>query len=286
MFFSNLFLFGFLFFLLGAIIGSFLNVVILRYGSGMNIKGRSQCFSCGKKLLWYELIPILSFVFIRGRCRGCKSSIAIQYPLVEVFTGILFVLTFLKFSNFLSPYYIPYTAYYLLIWSLLIIIFVYDFRHKIIPDGIVYSFALLTLGLLLVQGIMSGAILTTPFLLRVINGPLLFIPFFLLWFLSRGTWMGFGDAKLALGIGFMFDFSQSFAVLLLSFWIGAVVGVGLILVPKLQKGVFMRNNPLPNALKGLTIKSEIPFAPFLIFAVFIEFFFALDIIKVFSRLIS
>src|SRR3989344_4234135 len=93
------------FFVFGAIIGSFLNVIILRYNTGLSQKnsigfsGRSHCFSCGKNIKWYDLVPVLSFLFLKGRCRHCKSKISIQYPLVEFITGILFLATFLKFFS-------------------------------------------------------------------------------------------------------------------------------------------------------------------------------------------
>ena len=91
-----------LIFVFGTIIGSFLNVVILRYGTGKSFaKGSSQCFSCGKKLSWYELVPILSFLFQKGKCKGCGSKISWQYPLIETITGVLFLLIFnLQFSIF------------------------------------------------------------------------------------------------------------------------------------------------------------------------------------------
>src|SRR3989344_244845 len=82
-------------FLFGAVVGSFLNVVILRLNTGQSIvSGRSKCFTCAKKLKWHELLPIVSFVFLRGKCSACKTKISWQYPLVETITGIIFVLLF------------------------------------------------------------------------------------------------------------------------------------------------------------------------------------------------
>ena len=80
-------------FILGAIIGSFLNVVILRYGT-KSLGGRSECPSCGKKLVWFELIPIFSFLFLRGKCGSCGRKISWQYPLVEISTGLICLLIF------------------------------------------------------------------------------------------------------------------------------------------------------------------------------------------------
>src|SRR3989338_4512275 len=87
-------------FILGLIIGSFLNVVILRCGTGKSIlKGSSRCPNCEKKLSWRELIPVLSFIIQKGRCRTCQSKISWQYPIVELLTGIIFALVFLKIWN-------------------------------------------------------------------------------------------------------------------------------------------------------------------------------------------
>src|SRR3989344_5482997 len=127
----------------GAIIGSFLNVVALRYNTGKGIGGRSFCFSCGKNLHWYELVPILSFAVQKGRCRNCRSKISLQYPSVEIFTGLVFLALFFKFNHLLliSPaFFTLLFLFFGIIMSILIVISVYDMRHKIIPDKLVFLF--------------------------------------------------------------------------------------------------------------------------------------------------
>ncbi|MBU4057578.1 prepilin peptidase, partial [Patescibacteria group bacterium] len=91
-------LFSISFFVFGAILGSFINVVSLRYNTGLNLSGRSKCFSCSKTLHFFELIPIFSFIFLRGKCSKCKSKIFIQYPIVEFTMAILSFLLFIKFG--------------------------------------------------------------------------------------------------------------------------------------------------------------------------------------------
>ena len=128
-----------IFFILGLIIGSFLNVVILRLNTDRSFGGRSGCMTCQKKLTWYELIPVFSFLGLRGRCKNCKTKISIQYPLVELLTGIIFGTLFLKFQDvfFLDTLMFSFTyAFYVSVFSLLVVISIYDFRHKIIPDGL------------------------------------------------------------------------------------------------------------------------------------------------------
>lgn len=260
---------GILYFVFGIIIGSFLNVIILRYNTGQMLLGRSVCFSCGKELLWYELIPIISFIFQLGRCRNCKSKISWQYPAVEVFTGIIFLSIFLKFSNLLltSPkYLILLSVYFMVVLSILIIIFVYDIRHKIIPDNLVYTFAVLSLGSIFFN--ISTFQLSIPTILQIFSGPILFAPFFLLWFLSKGKWMGLGDGKLVFGIGWFLGLYAGINSLFISFWSSALVGLFIVLISALYSHG-----------KGITIKSEIPFGPFLILGLFAVFFFEIDILN-------
>src|ERR1035437_10118568 len=127
-----------IFFVFGLIIGSFLNVVILRLNTQKSLGGRSGCMSCLNKLSWYELIPVFSFLGLRGRCKNCKAKISIQYPIVELITGFIFAALFLKFQNVFFFNTVPvfsFTyAFYAVAFSLLLVIAVYDIRHKIIPN--------------------------------------------------------------------------------------------------------------------------------------------------------
>ena len=268
----------FFIFTFGMIIGSFLNVVILRYNTGESIaNGKSACFSCAKRLSWYELIPIFSFAVLRGKCGSCKSKISWQYPLVEFFTGLLFLAVYLKLNGFyflnklnlLTSYYpqpLDY-LYYLAIFSILIVITVYDIRHKIIPDLLVFSFAFLSL-VWLIAYLGFSNLFQPSSILDLFAGPILALPFFLMWLLSRGRWMGLGDAKLALGMGWFLGLVSGVSAVIFGFWIGAAVSVLLLIGQKLNL-----------AGKKLTIKSEIPFAPFLILGLLAVFFFDFDVVS-------
>ncbi len=150
---------------------------------------------------------------------------------------------------------------------------VYDIRHKIIPDGVVYTFAILSLGKILIT-IPFVELFHFPALLDLLSGPILFLfPFFFLWFISKGEWMGLGDGKLALGMGWFLGFAYGISAIVLGFWIGAVVGLLILLVQKIGKG----NSPLSFGLGHLTMKSEIPFGPFLILGLLLVFFLHIDV---------
>ena len=255
-------------FVFGLLIGSFLNVVILRFDTGLPVsKGRSACFSCGKTLEWYELVPVLSFIFLRGRCRGCKSTISWQYPFVEMLAGLAFVLAFIRTES--GPY--PSLAFVLVaaLLCLYIVICVYDLRHKIIPDIFSYGAALIALGLLALYGLATGSF---PFS-NVFAGIGLFSFFFLFWFLSRGTWMGLGDAKLALSVGFFLGVSKGIGAILLSFWIGAAVTLLLMLFQRLL-----------GRAGRLGFKSEVPFGPFILIGFLIAFLWNADVQSILSFL--
>jgi prepilin signal peptidase PulO-like enzyme (type II secretory pathway) len=254
-----------IFFVFGLIIGSFLNVVIFRLNTSKSFGGRSGCMSCQNKLTWYELIPVLSFLGLKGRCRNCKTKISLQYPLVEFIMGLIFALLFLKLQDifFLNTLIFSFNyAYYAVVFSLLIVIAVYDIRHKIIPDILSFVFGILAFaGLFFLQA--NGFLGFSPHMPTILGffaGPIIAFPFAFFWLVSAGRWMGLGDAKLALGLGWLLGFPFAFSGLVFAFWIGAVVGIALVLFSK-----------------KYGIKSEIPFAPYLVLGVILVFLFRLSL---------
>lgn len=261
--------------LFGAVIGSFLNVVIYRYNTGLSaLRGRSMCFSCGKKLAWYELIPIVSFLIQEGACRSCGSPIARQYVAVESVTAFLFLLSALVMLPF-APNAIDIIRL-VLVWgivSLLMVIAVYDMRHKIIPDGIVYAFIGTSFVFAFTDSVLTGA--GIPDIFRLLGGPVLFLPFALLWFFSRGAWMGFGDAKLAWGIGWLLGLRAGISAVVLGFWAGALAGIFLLLREKFALKIKGTKGVLD--APGFGMKSEIPFAPFLILGTLTVLFTGIDL---------
>lgn len=258
-------------FIVGILIGSFLNVVILRRGTGLSIsKGRSKCFSCEKTLEWYELIPVYSYIFLRGKCLVCKSSISIQYPIVEFLSGISFATLF--YLYLVGNISLILLALYIAIFCILIVIAVYDLRHKIIPDEWSLIFGILTFLVALNRFFTYQYFSSLAQYLDILSGVILFIPFYFLWKFSDGKWMGLGDGKLAVGIGFLLGFAEGLSAIALSFWIGAVVAGGMLFITKVVK-----HGVLKGSSNSLTMKSEVPFAPFLILGTIIVFFWQIDL---------
>lgn len=257
-------------FFLGLIVGSFLNCVIYRLQTKESfLKGRSFCPNCKKILSWQDLIPLLSFIILRGRCRHCSQKISWQYPLVELATGILFVLVLnYTFPNLLIA------SYWLLVACFLIIIFVYDLKHYIIPDRIVYpAIAIAFLyrlfsSLEFVNWNLFGIWNLEFGILRPILSAILAASFFLfIVLISRGKWMGVGDIKLAFFMGLILSWPGVSVALFLAFFSGAIIGTGLIISGK----------------KGL--KSEVPFGPFLVSGTLLTMFFGEEIISWYFALI-
>lgn len=269
-------------FILGLLVGSFLNVCVYRYNTGLSIfSGRSKCFICSKELSFFELIPIFSFLFQRGKCRGCHARISIQYPIVEIMTAIFFTLVLYR-QYIVSPLYsalpngdlylLILFLFYLVIMSILIVVGVYDFKHKIIPDGLIYSFILLGILKLFVFVIMFGY--NSVFLYDLL-APFILSGFFLsLYLVSKGRWIGFGDVKLAFGIGAILGFISGASAIVLGFWTGALIYLLIMIMDK----IFFKKN-------SLKLNSEVPFAPFLIAGFVISFIVRVDVLNI-SKLLN
>ncbi|HTK33377.1 MAG TPA: prepilin peptidase [Candidatus Paceibacterota bacterium] len=247
-------------FIFGTVVGSFLNVVALRFNTGMGLGGRSKCMSCGTSLTWKELVPLFSFAVQKGSCRKCKSKISWQYPLVEFIAGAIFVLIFFAYPP-VDPLAGMVTLFQLAIACLLVVISVYDIKHKIIPDGFVYSFGIIALLSLCIGGSSWWHIPTVEML---IAGPVLAVPFAFLWLISRGAWMGLGDAKLTLGIGWLLGVSAGINALVLAFWLAAAVSVIWLLATH----------------KKFKPRIEIPFGPYLILGMYLVLLFHIQVIDI------
>jgi len=265
---SLLSLFSFAF---GAIIGSFLNVVIFRFNTGKTIGGRSCCASCGRTLSWFELIPLFSFISLGGKCRKCKSSISSQYILVEFFTGLLFLLVALKELSFfsdLSPESVLGVVVGWLVVAILMVVFFYDLKHMIIPDSLSQTLFLVAVGNFVLNLFLFNA--GVGYAYAHLTSALIFAGFLgLLWLISGGRWIGLGDAKLATSLGLLLPLSSGLSALAFAFWIGASVAL-----------VKIAHTRLSESQKRITMKTEIPFAPFLIAGFILSYFMQSDIFHI------
>jgi leader peptidase (prepilin peptidase)/N-methyltransferase len=285
-------------FFLGAAVGSFINVVVLRLGISP-VSGRSRCPHCGKTLEWFELIPIISFLAQKGRCRSCKARLSLQYPLVEALTGFLFVAIFWRWvwnsPVSISPealfwgagiWILPLVVFWWYYISTLIAISVYDAKHYVIPDvlllpaiaaaagGVMYIQALDWIGPhflpetgIVFSGIYALMLGQAPF--GAIGSALIgiFTAVGLLgalhWF-SQGRAMGFGDVKLGILIGLALGWPDILTALFIAFTAGMFWGLAAIATGK------------------KSMKSYLPFGPFLAFGtigtmlagnIIVEFYF-------------
>lgn len=289
-------------FILGTIIGSFLNVIILRAEKEEKITGRSYCPNCKKKLKWWELIPVFSFFILGGKCSECKKKISWQYPLVELLTGICFALTYNRliqlsfFNTSLNGSFgldFCLAALFLGLWlyfvSVLIVIAVYDLRTYYILDTVLYpaiiiAFLSQTLFSVLAWkklipffeqtgpnflGLGQYFFGTFNFPINLIIGAgFYFVILGILAYGSKGRAMGYGDPKLGIFLGALLLWPASLIALLLSFCFGGLVGLITIV------------------LKKKTMKSYLPFGPFLALAGFIVFLFGDIILKGYFKLFS
>jgi len=240
-------------FIFGLCIGSFLNCFIYRLEEEKTMKGRSFCPNCKHTLSFLDLFPVFSFLFLGGKCRYCHKKISIQYLLAEIATGFMFLLIFsAKVGPALGWNFINLT-YLLFIASALIIIFIYDLKHYLIPDKVLFPAIAVSLiyNLINFQNILNA-------LLAVVIGSGFFLFIFLI---SRGRAMGFGDVKLAILMGFLLGFPNILVALFLAFFFGAIIGLILMIY------------------KGKSLKSEIPFGPFLIAGTFIALLHGNQIIQ-------
>tara|TARA_B100000508_G_scaffold138723_1_gene135359 strand:- start:3743 stop:4591 length:849 start_codon:yes stop_codon:yes gene_type:complete len=257
----------------GVIIGSFLNVYIYRFHTGKSLSGHSHCLSCGAKLRWFELFPLVSYLALRGRCRTCGCSVTTRYFFVELATGLLFAGTLFVTGDLIKV---------LLLWamlSILVVITVYDLNHFIIPDE-------LTISLLVLAGVFVGyRYLLIPDVTHLAYGIIASLAgslfFFILWFISKGAWIGFGDVKLAVPLGLVLGYGAVFSFVVVSFWIGAATSLMLIGYQKAKLRLQRGKGDLHLSQEALTMKSAVPFAPFLVASFVTILFTRLDVLQLF-----
>lgn len=243
-----------LLFALGAAVGSFVNVVIYRTITDDPeswVKGRSHCEHCRNKIAWFDNLPVLSYLVLRGKCRHCQERINLSHPVVEFLTGALFVWWYWAGSLFFQltqrPFQTLQPIFWLAVGLILIAILVADFLYLIIPDvlvGVLMSLTVIYRVALTLAGVMQVRDLGLAVMGMVLGLAL----FGGIWLLTRGRGMGLGDVKLIAPLALLVGWPKVMVLIFSAFIIGAVVGVGLVLTGKRQA------------------RQVVPFGPFLIVA--------------------
>jgi leader peptidase (prepilin peptidase)/N-methyltransferase len=237
----------------GALIGSFLNVCILRLPKEESIiTPGSHCPRCQKPIKFYDNIPLISYVWLNGRCRYCKESISIQYPLVEGITALVSLILFMRFGPTLS-----YLFYFSFV-AALIVISVIDLYHQIIPD--VISLPGIGVGLLASLAIPHISFIDS-LIGALLGGGSLFIVATLYQWLFKREGMGGGDVKLLAMIGAFLGWKAVILTILLGSLLGSISGI-IVMV-----------------LRGKDFKYAIPFGPFLSLGAVIALFYGQDLIR-------
>ncbi len=282
-------------FLIGLAVGSFFNVLTRRYRPSQSVfhpnhlTGRSHCESCGTHLKWFELIPLVSFFIQKGRCRSCGRHLSLQYPVVELISGLIFISVpfyFSKFYGISHPFSFSssFRSYYgfLVLWILVLLtwllIAIIDNRHFIIPNGL--NAALLVFGLVIVaiKTLPSAWLLPfhssflrhyelilspiqTPWLNHLLGALVGSLFFVILIIFSRGRAIGMGDLKLAFASGLILGWPDIGLTIVLAFILGGIWGAILL------------------ATGRKTMGDKIPFAPIFIIGAVLTVFFGFEIVK-------
>lgn len=246
-------------FMLGASIGSFANVLIYRIPQGIKfVSDRSRCPHCNKILKWRDLIPFLSFLFLRRRCRYCAKSISWSYFGVELYSGIILVASFLIFGSG----DLPLTVFTFFLAEIFLILFMTDLKYLILPDQIIFTgiVGAIIYGFFekISPAVAGWGVLS---LNHFLAGIILALFFFGIWFISHGVWLGFGDVKLGLLIGLVFGPLASVVVIYMAVLAGTLIGIILL--------IFKRAN----------LKTKLPLGSFITLSGSLYLFFSRAIIE-------
>jgi prepilin signal peptidase PulO-like enzyme (type II secretory pathway) len=254
-----------IFFLIGLMVGSFLNVLVYRTRVAEDIFfDRSRCPHCKKIIAWYDNIPLLSFILLKFRCRNCRKKISWQYPVVELLLGILFAGLGVKYFILQDFSSWTTTLYFLGVAVFLAAIFVYDWLYMEIPEIFIWPAIAWSLAFNLLldfnKGNFSGDVFSVSTYSGILAALVAFTFFFLMSTLSHEKWMGMGDAYLAIFLGLILGWPQILLASFFSFFTGSVYGIIAI------------------ALGKKKMKSQVPFAPFLVIGTLIALFWYAPIV--------
>jgi len=243
--------------ILGLSIGSFINCLVWRLHEEKSLSGRSMCPKCKQKIAWFDNIPVLSFVLLKARCRNCKKFISFEYPLVEIVVCLLFFASFymsssgMVMSELLSLDFFIINLRNFFIISVLVVIFIIDFKWYLILDRVTIPAIIIVFLLNLLTGMSWSSMLISG----IIGGS-----FFLIQFLiSGGKWIGGGDIRLGFLMGVILAWPNILVALFIAYVLGSLIGVFLIIIGKKKMG------------------SLIPFGVFLTISTYVSMFWGNDI---------
>jgi len=240
-------------FIFGMVVGSFLNVCICRMPKDESIVSPpSHCPYCNYQIRWYDNIPVISYLLLRGRCRGCGSGISLQYPLVELLNGIIALLLFLRFGPTLA-----FAVLFVFCSALVVITFI-DIEHQIIPDEI--SLSGIVIGFVMSFFLQGHHWLNSLLGILLGGGSLLLVAYGYQW-LTGKEGMGGGDIKLLAMMGAFLGWKSIPFIILVSSLVGSVVGISIMLLQKKDS------------------KLAIPFGPYLAFAAIFYIFYGSPLIE-------
>lgn len=248
--------------LLGLCIGSFLNVLVNRFHDKKTLLGRSECPNCHHVLGILDLIPLFSFLSLRGKCRYCKEKISWQYFLVEFATAFLFIAVFV-FNYFILQFNPFLFIRDLIVISSFVTIFVYDSKYMEIPDEIsIPTAVLIAIFNFIVYKDIQSIIFGATF------GAMFFIVQFII---SKGKWIGGGDIRMGLIIGILFGSQKAIMAIFLSYFIGAIYSIPILVNKYFNK----------NKVENMEIDQNVlPLAPFLVIGSLLVLFFSNFISKI------
>lgn len=290
--------FSFLFFIVGLLFGSFINVIAVRYRPEkflfhrITLGGRSHCPHCHKQLRWFELLPLVSYVLQGGRCRTCNAVISWQYPLVELASGFIFLLPTYFYFYFqidqhillgdLLVWYYWFSAAWVIAGLLMIILSLIDWRLFLIPDEAVVGIGLAGLLIAALKNYYQDffywkssflghyaelvSLSPNPLVSHLAAGAIGLLFFGAIFLATRGRGMGFGDVKLAGALGLLLGWPDSAFAFAFAFIIGAVIGV------------------IQLARRKMQFREPIPFGPYLVAGAFITLFFGFCIVDTYFKL--
>lgn len=231
------------------------------------VQGRSMCTSCQHELAWYDLLPIVSWVSLKGECRYCKAKIGVQYPVVEFATSLSFVLSYIYWPNALQGLNIVIFVLYLIFITCLMAMLVYDIKFMILPNKMLIAAVFPVISLVILRIIFSSTKVDET--LSTIFGVLAFGGlFYVLFQYSQGKWIGGGDVKLGFLLG---AFLGSPRLSLFAIFVASLIGLVTIVLLSTHKKI------------GLSTK--VPFGPMLILGAVLTFFLDSEIMVLYQAMI-